>query len=85
MLDTGNLDETGKPVISMALSNVGTGPAQIAWFRVSDAKGDDYSGGALYERVQKLDPRSHFESQQIRHAYAERGRAFRLQVVQTRR
>jgi hypothetical protein len=65
MLDTGNLDESGKAVISMTLSNVGTGPAQIAWFRVSDPKGENYSGGSLYERVQKLDPGSHFESQQI--------------------
>jgi len=65
MLDSGNLDESGKPVISMALSNVGTGPAQIAWFHISDPEGEDYSGGALYERVLKLDPRSHFESQQI--------------------
>lgn len=42
MLDTGNLDDNGKAVLSMTISNVGTGPAQIAWFRVVDAQGQDF-------------------------------------------
>jgi hypothetical protein len=65
MLDTGNLDGSGKPAISLTLSNVGTGPAQVAWFRVVDHEGNDYSGGALYKRVAKLEPGAHFTSQQI--------------------
>ena len=64
MLDTGNLD-AGKPVITMTISNVGTGPAQIAWFRVADAQGNDYSGSALYERIAKVDPGAKFISEQI--------------------
>jgi len=65
MLDTSNLDESGKFAISMTLSNVGTGPAQIAWFRVVDSEGIDYRGGQLYERIAKLDPHASFTSQQI--------------------
>jgi hypothetical protein len=65
MLDTGNLDDSGKPVISMTMRNVGTGPAQIAWFRVTDDQGVDYRGGSLYERVEKLDPHGRFISQQV--------------------
>ena len=64
MLDTSNLDN-GKHVLSMTLSNVGTGPARIVWFRVVDAQGLDYSGGTLYERVAKVDPHASFTSQQI--------------------
>lgn len=65
MLDTGNLDSDGKPAIIMTLSNVGTGPARIGWFHVSDAQGNSYSGGALYERVARLDPKARFISEQI--------------------
>jgi len=65
MLDTGNADDSGKAVISMTLSNVGTGPAQIAWFRVLDPDGTDYRGGALEERISKLDPGVAISSQQI--------------------
>ena len=64
MLDTANLD-AGKLVISMTISNVGTGPARIAWFHVVDDQGTDYSGGALYERVANLDSNLHFTSQYI--------------------
>ena len=64
MLDTSNLDN-GKPVISMTISNVGTGPARIASFRVLDAQGNDYSNGAFYERVAKLDSHAPFLSQAI--------------------
>ena len=64
MLDTSNLDDNHKPAISMTLSNVGTGPAQIAWFRVTDVEGNGYSNG-LYERLAKLDPHLQFTSQQI--------------------
>jgi hypothetical protein len=65
MLDSSNLDDDRKPAISMTLSNVGTGPARIAWFRLHDDKGTDYRGGVLYERVAKLDPGAAFTSQQI--------------------
>ena len=62
MLDSGNIDDSGKPALSMTLSNVGTGPAQIAWFRLVDAHGTDYRGGTLYERVAKVDPSARFTS-----------------------
>ena len=65
MLDSSNLDSSGKRALSMTLSNVGTGPAQIGWFRIADAHGLSYSGGTLYERVAKLDPKASFTSQQI--------------------
>jgi hypothetical protein len=65
MLDSGNIDDDGKPALSMTLSNVGTGPAQIAWFHLTDAAGTDYTGGTLYERVVKSDPGVRFTSQQI--------------------
>ena len=64
MLDTSNLTD-GKPVISMTLSNVGTGPARIAWFHVADDQGTDYSGGSQYERLAKVDSTASFISQQI--------------------
>ncbi len=64
MLDTSNLSD-GKPVISMTLSNVGTGPARIAWLHVADSDGIDYSGGTLYERLAKVDSTASFMSQQI--------------------
>ncbi len=64
MLDTSNLSDD-KPIISMKISNVGTGPAHIVWFHVVDDQGTDFSGGALYERVAKIDTRLPFMSQQI--------------------
>ncbi len=64
MLDSGNI-ENGKPMITMTLSNVGTGPAQIGWFHIVDSKGTDYSGGTLYERVAAMDPHATFYSEQI--------------------
>ena len=64
MLDTANLDGS-KPVISMTISNVGTGPAQISWFRVFDDQGNGYSNGSLYERLRKLDSSLPVSSQQI--------------------
>ena len=64
MLDTGNLDE-GKPVITMTLRNVGTGPARIAWFHVTDDHGVSYSGGTFFERVKAIDPHVSFISDQI--------------------
>ena len=73
MLDTGNMDAGGKSVISMTISNVGTGPAQIAWFRVVDSQGADYSGGNFYQRVVKLDPGAHFTSQQISATFMRSG------------
>lgn len=64
MLDSSNVDD-GKLAISMTLSNVGTGPARIAWFHIVDEQGTDYSGGQLYRRVANLDPKASFLSQQI--------------------
>ena len=64
MLDTSNIDG-GKPVLSMTISNVGTGPAQIAWFRVFDSQGNEYSNDALFKRVETLDPHLSFTSQYI--------------------
>ncbi len=72
MVDTANLSD-GKMVLSMMLRNVGTGPAQIAWFRVRDDQGTDYSGGTLYERVKKMDPNAWFESQQISATFLRTG------------
>ena len=63
MLDSSNLDDHEKPVITLTLSNVGTGPAQIAWFRVRDEQGNDFTNGALQGRLNKLDPSSKFISQ----------------------
>ena len=62
MLDTGNFED-GKPVLTMSISNVGTGPARIAWIRIVDDQGFSY--GDLYDRVSKLDPGAAFTSQQI--------------------
>ena len=53
MTDTGNWN-SGQPILTFTVSNVGTGPARIAWFRLSDPQGVDYSGGALTDRVDKL-------------------------------
>ncbi len=55
MLDSGNVSN-GKPVLTMTLSNVGTGPAQIAWFHLTDEAGTDYTGGSLTQRVSELAP-----------------------------
>lgn len=65
MLDTGNTDASGKPVISMTISNVGTGPAHIVWFHVVDDQGIDYRGGSLTERVGKMGSPVEVSSQQI--------------------
>lgn len=65
MLDSSNLNNKGKLALGMTLTNVGTGPAQIRWFHISDAHGLSYSGGTLYERVAKLEPKASFTSQQI--------------------
>ena len=64
MLDSAN-DENGKSVLSMTLSNVGTGPAQIAWFHISDAEGVPYGGGDLTQRVAETGSDSEVSSQQI--------------------
>lgn len=64
MLDSSNL-VNGKPAQKMVLSNVGTGPARVAWFRLNDEQGLDYTGGTLYERVAKIDSHATFTSQQI--------------------
>ncbi len=55
MLDTGN-SRDGKSLISMTISNVGTGPARIVWFHVVDLQGVDYSGDGLRAKMAKLDP-----------------------------
>jgi hypothetical protein len=73
MVDTSNLDDDGKAALSMTISNVGTGPAQIGWFHVRDDQGVDYRGGSLYERVQKMDPSAPSESQQISTTFLRAG------------
>lgn len=64
MLDTANLDDKDKPVISLTIGNVGTGPARIDWFHVVDDQGNSYSNG-FYDRVRKLGEHLPFTSQQI--------------------
>ncbi len=73
MLDSSNLSDDGKPVISMTLSNVGTGPGRINWFHLTDDAGQDYTGGTLYERVAKVDPTASFTSQQVRGSFLRAG------------
>ncbi|WP_419804748.1 hypothetical protein [Terriglobus sp.] len=63
MLDSANLVD-GKQALSMTLSNVGTGPARIGWFRLLDDQGNSYSKN-FYERVRQVDPTATFTSQQI--------------------
>ena len=63
MLDSANI-VNGKQAISMTLSNVGTGPARIAWFRLVDDQGNSYSKN-FYDRVRQVDPNASFTSQQI--------------------
>jgi hypothetical protein len=65
MLDNYNLNDAGKAAIGFSLTNVGTGPARIAWFHLADDKGVSYAGGELYERVKKEDPHATFTSQVI--------------------
>ena len=72
MLDSSNLDD-GKAVLSMTVSNVGTGPAQIAWFRLRDAQGVDYSAGALESRIDKVYPKSPFISEEIDGSFLRSG------------
>ena len=65
MLDSGNQDDQGRSALDMTISNVGTGPAQIGWFRISDAQGVDYSGEALTTRLSRLGEGSGILSQHI--------------------
>ncbi len=65
MLDSSNLSDSGKFSLKFKLSNVGTGPAEVRWFHLTDDQGVSYTGGTLYERVSKLDPTASFVSQQI--------------------
>ena len=65
MLDSSNLNDDGKSALKFKLSNVGTGPAQVRWFHLTDDQGVSYTGGALYERVAKIDPTASFLSQGI--------------------
>ncbi len=51
--DTGN-EENGKSVITMRISNAGTGPAEIVWFRATDAQGSDYTGSGLAARAARV-------------------------------
>lgn len=51
--DSGN-ERNGKDVITLTLSNVGTGPAYIVWFKATDAQGADDTGGALTTRAMRL-------------------------------
>ena len=73
MLESYNLSDDNKPVVGMTLSNVGTGPAQVAWFHLTDQAGTDYVGGALYTRISAQDPSADFTSQQISHSFLRAG------------
>ena len=73
MLDTSNLNDQGKPAIGFTLSNVGTGPAQIAWFHLTDDQGKNYADGTLYDQVQKMDPHASFMSQRITGSFLRSG------------
>ncbi len=64
MLDSGN-EDGGKRVLSLTISNVGTGPAQIAWFRAADSQGNDLSSSGLRDRLDKIDPNAEVLSQQV--------------------
>jgi hypothetical protein len=64
MYDTSN-DTNGKSVIQLTLSNEGTGPARLFWFKAVDSQGVDYTGSALTERAMKIDPHGAPSSQQI--------------------
>ena len=52
-LDSGNLDK-GRIVLSLTLSNVGTGPARIAWLHITDAQGNDALAASIEKQVDKL-------------------------------
>ncbi len=56
MYDSADGDAAGKLIIKMTLSNVGTGPADVYWFRATDGQGLDYSGAALTSRAMKAAP-----------------------------
>ena len=74
MLDSGN-ENGGKPDLTMTVSNVGTGPAQIVWFRLVDAEGKDYRGGSLNTRVEQLGSDTFVSSQPISAALIRSGDA----------
>jgi hypothetical protein len=65
MLESSNLNDQRELALSFKLSNVGTGPAQVRWFHLTDDRGVSYAGGTLYERVHAADPKASFISQQI--------------------
>lgn len=48
--DTGNVDDTGAPVIYLEVRNVGTGPARIVWFEMRQ-------GGKFIRNYQDLLPK----------------------------
>lgn len=65
MLESSNLNDAHEVALSFKLTNVGTGPAQVIWFHLTDDQGVSYAGGTLYERVHAADPKATFVSQQI--------------------
>ena len=82
MYDTSN-DTNGKSVIQLTLSNEGTGPARLFWFKAVDSQGVDYTGRrsdrACHE--DRSSWRTFFTADQ-RHADAEWGRANDLCVAE---
>jgi hypothetical protein len=64
MLDSANANN-GKLVLSMTISNVGTGPAQIAWYRATDDQGNSFTGGAVESEIDKVDPKALVATQPI--------------------
>jgi hypothetical protein len=73
MLDNSNMTDDGKYSIGFSLSNVGTGPARVVWFHLTDDKGLSYTGGTLYERVRGMDPKASFTSQMIAGSFLRSG------------
>ena len=78
MLDSSNLNDDGKAALKFKLSNVGTGPAQVGWFHLTDDQGVSYTGGALYTRVAKIDPKASFVSEQISGSLMRSGESRRV-------
>ena len=73
MLDSSNLSDSGKASLKFKVSNVGTGPARVGWFHLTDDLGVSYTGGALSERVSKTDSNTVVLSQQISGSFLRSG------------
>ena len=72
MLDSGN-ESDGKPVLTMTVSNVGTGPAEVAWFHLTDNAEQSYTGGSLQQKIGTLDPHTAISSERIGASFIRAG------------